>query len=295
MLIYHVIKYIINLTSTTASFITMSILEYQSRMWPKRVPNEKLMHEIRQIAFYVHDDQPGVPSHLIAIYSTNIYQRPTPNPSEWRRLPAIYTKHISRLISRNAIFIYIHDHLTAGGRHRDETQEKIIRHLRSYIAYNDRVLDRIWSEARRAVMDDRMTSEWRSEALDKWLVLDVIVSDHSVDALRTFHKHNESSMLDVNPMEFGMSSSFGSFLKCNKYYNHYPKDWDDFYNNTPSWYNGDVTSFLTLSREERTQHMHDVMGWLSASLEIKDTDTVGGVTCIGNGMCILSRIPVSYH
>ena len=53
-------------------------------------------------------------------------------------------------------------------------------------------------------MDDRMTSDWRSEALDRWLVLDVIVSDHSVDALRTFHKHNEASMLDVDPMEFGM-------------------------------------------------------------------------------------------
>ena len=39
----------------------MSTLEYQSLMWPKRVPNDKLMHEIRQITFYVHDDIPGVP------------------------------------------------------------------------------------------------------------------------------------------------------------------------------------------------------------------------------------------
>jgi hypothetical protein len=173
-------------------------------MWPKRVPNDKLMHEIRQITFYVHDDLPGVPSHLIAIYSTNIYECPTPDPSEWRRLPVTYKKHIGRLISRNAIFIYVHDHLTSRRRNLDD---KIIHHLRCYIAYNDRVLDRIWEEARKGVLDDRMTADWRSEALDRWLVFDMMVSGHSMDALRTFHAHNPESMLNVDPMEFGMSLS----------------------------------------------------------------------------------------
>ena len=67
-----------------------------------------------------------------------------------------------------------------------------------YIAYNDRVLDRVWEEARKAARDDRMSSDWRSEALDRWLVLDMIVSDHSMDALRIFHKHNPASMLRWN-------------------------------------------------------------------------------------------------
>lgn len=183
----------------------MSTLEYQSLLWPKRVPNDKLMHEIRQIAFYVHNNLPGVPAHLIAIYSTNIYKCPTPNPSEWRRLPATYEKHIGRLISRNKIFIYVHDHLTGRRRNLDENDNKVIRHLRSYIAYNDKVLDRIWEEARKVTLDGQMTSDWRSEALDRWLVLDTVVKGHSMDALRTFHKHNPASMLDVDPMEFGMS------------------------------------------------------------------------------------------
>jgi hypothetical protein len=197
----------------------MSTLEYQSLLWPKRVPNDKLMHEIRQIQFYVHDDLPGLPSHLIAIYSTNIYHCPTPNPSEWRRLPIAYKKHIGRLITRNAIFIYVHDHITT--RHQNLTAEDdmVIRHLRSYIAYNDRVLDRVWEEARKAARDGRMTADWRSEALDRWLVLDMIVSDHSMDALRIFHKHNPASMLEVDPMELGMSLTFYPFLQFNKYYN----------------------------------------------------------------------------
>lgn len=186
----------------------MSILQYQSLLWPKRVPNDKLMHEIRQIAFYVHDDLPEVPSHLIAIYSTNIYKCPTPNPSEWRRLPVAYKDHIGRLIARNAIFIHVHDHLTTRRRSLDTKDDKVIRHLRSYIAYNDRVLDCVWDEARKAALHDRMTSDWRSEALDMWLVLDMLVSDHSMDALRIFHKHNPESMLDVDPMEFGMSLQY---------------------------------------------------------------------------------------
>ena len=56
-----------------------------------------------------------------------------------------------------------------------------------------------------------------------------------------------------------------------------------------------MTSLLTLSGGERAQHMNDVISWLSASLEIKDTDTLGGAIRIGNGMHIQSRIPVSYH
>jgi len=95
----------------------------------------------------------------------------------------------------------------------------VIRHLRSYIAYNDRVLDRVWEEARKAARDGRMTADWRSEALDRWLVLDMIVSDHSMDALRIFHKHNPASMLEVDPMELGMSLTFYPFLQFNKYYN----------------------------------------------------------------------------
>ena len=64
----------------------------------------------------------------------------------------------------------------------------------------------------------------------------------------------------------------------------HPPSWDDFYNTTPAWYNGGVTSLILLNAQDRALQMNNVIGWLSASLKVKDTDSSQGTMLVSDDM-----------
>lgn len=173
----------------------------QAHLWPIRVPTDGIMHQIRQIATCIYDggpedDFPG----MMAIYTTNIYKRPIPDPELKTLFPAAYDIHLNRLLARLRVFLFVHDFINDGRMHEISNRDAILKHLRNYVHYTDSVLDAIFDEAEN---DNSLGPDWRSSVLDKWLVYDYHVGGHTTHDIELFLiEHNEDQLAE-DPMEFG--------------------------------------------------------------------------------------------
>lgn len=141
---------------------------------------------------------------MTPIMSTNIYSRPINPPTLWTIFPAAYQNHIRRLIDRNNIFFFAFDWITDGSYSVVKDKDAILNRLKCYINYNDRVLDKIWSEAQNAEKKDSLGPEWRSPTLDRWLTIDYHIGGHTPDDIKLFLAEQNISELEDDPTELGM-------------------------------------------------------------------------------------------
>lgn len=178
----------------------MSIRRQES-LWPTRVPNDSMMHSIRQIALCIYDCEPDENSPgMISVLHTNTYKRPIPAPEPLTRFPAAYEYHLNRLLIRFRVLLFAHDFIDSGRMLVGSDRDAILKHLKCYVQYTDGVLDAIWEEAERA---NSLGPDWRSEVLDKWLVYDYHVGGHTPQDLELFLTEHNEDILEEDPMEFG--------------------------------------------------------------------------------------------
>lgn len=194
----------LQLSGLLVSFISSSLPVAMSlrsdHLWPTKPVTNKLMHDIRQIVFCIRDNVPEATPGLIAVFSMNIYQSPFTTPVLWRVVPAAYSDHVLRIIRRNIHFFLAFDMISTGKVDAGLDSTEVCEHISRHIAYNDIVLDKFWEEAR---LNRRMTPEWRSESLDKWLIIDYHVGEHTDFALEVYLKDNDETSLHDDPMDLG--------------------------------------------------------------------------------------------
>jgi hypothetical protein len=173
----------------------------QDHPWPTKPASKKLMHDIRQIVYCIRDDIPEAKPGLVAILSMNTYTLPLRKPTLWRVIPATYSDHVLRILHRNIHLFLAFDMISSGKVDTGLDSEELRDHISRHIAYNDIMLDRLWEEARTV---NHMTPEWRSPSLDRWLVIDYHIGDHTDFALEHYAKANGATALHDDPMELGV-------------------------------------------------------------------------------------------
>ena len=174
----------------------------QGNYWPNRMPTDAIMHQIWQTATCIYecgpeDNAPG----MMAIYTTNIYKRPIPDPELKIYFPAAYEIHLNRLLTRFRTFLFVHDFIHDGRMHDISNRDAILKHLRQYIHYNDSIMDAILDEAEN---DDSLGPDWRSAILDQWLVNEYHIGGHTTQDIELFLIEHNLDELAEDPMEFGM-------------------------------------------------------------------------------------------
>lgn len=87
-----------------------------------------------------------------------------------------------------------------------DDREIVLDELRNYIAYTDNVLDAIWEEANDE--GDAINADWRSDTLDKWLIIEYYVGRHSPDDLSAYDSEHDPLDNDEDALSLGKISLY---------------------------------------------------------------------------------------
>jgi hypothetical protein len=159
-------------------------------IFPKQKPSKRRLADIYQIEYTIwkqHKDDPN----LLALRAYN-NQRPItsedthdPNPYPWRLIPVDYAYAMSIAFCRfEMLKIASQDTEIYGGNGEHIKTATINLH------YLDMVLDEFWVDAKAAVEEDKMDSNWRSDHIDRWLRAEFYIHKHSPDAIADWEANN---------------------------------------------------------------------------------------------------------
>lgn len=137
-------------------------------LWPKSIAPAHKMALIEQIVYFISNDK-DTKDGFIDVWAKNLFK----NNEEymWRKMPAFYEIHLLRMFLRMELLLK--------ASKIDDLSESTSALVNKNIVYLDKVLDKIWKEARQA--EHSMTTTWRSDALDDWMIIEFVVGRHDHD------------------------------------------------------------------------------------------------------------------
>jgi hypothetical protein len=126
---------------------------------PQSRPNNQRIARIEQIEYTIHRSPDA---QIVTVYASN--NRCDGEPYPWCDMPVSYNNALHRIFYKLELL-----KLVARSREVDRIHTASI--LR-YLAHVDKTLDSIWEEAWKAQAEDALVAEWRSNTLDRWLLIE---------------------------------------------------------------------------------------------------------------------------
>jgi hypothetical protein len=126
---------------------------------PQSRPNNQRIARIEQIKYTIRRSPDA---RIIAIYASN--NRCDDEPYPWCNMPVSYDNALHRILYKLELLKLV--------AHSSEVDRIHIASIRRYLVYVDKTLDSIWEEAWKAQADDALVAEWRSDTLDRWLLIE---------------------------------------------------------------------------------------------------------------------------
>jgi len=213
-------------SSTSCRLIILNVLSMASQVitfWPKSITPSRKMALIEQIVYSIpgNDTADG----FIEVWATNIFK--DEEPYAWQKIPAFYKVHLLRMFLRMELMLK--------AMKIDDLEESTSALINKNIVYLDKVLDKVWMEARKA--EDSMTDKWRSDILDGWMIIEFVVGRHD-------HGHIDS-LEDIGDLGQDVEDlgKYCILLQSFSIINIYHTDWDDYDERTDYIIRGDQYGF----------------------------------------------------